>query len=140
MAITPRSQLPGIKAISSRLYVMTPLDNGLILDLGPAGVAGSTGVFTIQFTPDVQWNGSIVVMGVIMGSASDNAQIPFLPVPYRRVTVNNVASDYNMVIDQITGATKIQVPSNGDAIGLEVSVTQGTCTVASWDMNGPSAV
>lgn len=122
------------------MRVITSADNGNTLDLGPAGTEKFAGTFVFQFNPSVDFQGSIVVLGRLFGPASAAASLPFLPVPYRRVTVNNVASDYNFVFDQITGATKIQVPSNGDAIGFAVVCAQGTMTYVGWDLNGPSAV
>lgn len=127
-----------IKPASSRYRVITPLDNGDTLDLGPAGTESFVGTYVFQFNPDVQWNGSIAVLARLTGAAAQSANLPFLPVPYRRVTVNNVASDYTFVFDQISGATKIQVPSNMDAIGFLVSCTAGTMSYVGWDLHGPS--
>lgn len=128
------------KPISSRIYTITAADNGLILDLGPAATQSNVGTFTLQFQPDITSDFQAIVMGVIYGHASNNANVAFVPVPYRRISLADVASDYALVKDPITGAALIQVPANGLSVGLLVACTKGTCTLVSWDMNGPSAI
>lgn len=126
------------KPISSRSYQITPDDDGLILDLGPASNSQSVGTFVIQFNPDVDCDYTVAVMGRTWGAAAAAADVPFLPIPYRRVTLNNVASDYAIVSATVSGASMIQVPANW-AIGLLVSCTAATCRVVSWDLPGNSA-
>lgn len=140
MANTPRSQSAFFKSISSRLYVITPLDFGLFLDLGPASSNSTPGVFTLQFSPDTDYNGSIVVHGVMMGPASDSAGIAYMPIPYRQISINNVASDYSLSSATITTPSIIQVPANALSVALLSNGTIGTCTVCSWDINGTGAV
>ena len=127
-----------IKKASNRKYTITPAANGDILEIGPASTPAFVGTFVIQFNPDVLFVGEIVVLARLTGKAAEDAGLPFLPVPYRRVTVNNVASDYTFVDDAITGATKIQIPSSMDSIGLLVACSAGSCTVVCQDVQGPS--
>ena len=125
-----------IKPRSSRKFGISASDNGDILEIGPAGTSSSGGVMAIQFVPDVNYIGSVVLVGKVFGQAAKDAGAPFMPISYRRVTVNNVASDYAIVSDPITGATTIQVPSNGISIGLLVTCSAGICQVVSMDLQG----
>lgn len=129
------------KPISSRKHTITAADNGLFLELGPGATAQSVGVFTLQFNPDTDYDGSVVVMGRVFGPAAADANVPPLPISYRALTVNNVAADFSVVsAAAITGPTMIQVPSNGVSIGLLVAVTAGSCTLVSWDLQGSSSI
>lgn len=130
MAITPAS---------SRMFVVGTKDDGTILEMGPASTTSGVGTFVFQFNPDLTWQGALYVMARLTGAAAAAANLPFLPVPYRRVTVNNVASDYAFVSDAITGATKIHIPSNMDSIGFLVDCDAGSLTIIGWDLLGPSA-
>ncbi len=126
-----------IKTASNRKWIITPADHGLILDFGAAATSQSTGTFVFQFNPDVDCDYSVVVMGRTWGAAAADADVPFMPIPYRRVTLNNVASDYAIVSDAVSGASMIQVPANW-AIGMLVACTTGKCSVVSWDLAGSS--
>lgn len=126
-----------IKPISSRSYVITPDDDGKTLTLGPAATSSSVGTFVIQFNPDQDSDYSVSVVGRVWGPAAQDKQVPFLPIPYRRCTIDNVASDYAIVSDAITGASMIQVPANWE-IGLLTSCGAGTCAVVSWNLQGNS--
>ena len=131
-----------IKPISNRLYLITPDDHGQILELGPGGNNQWTGTFILQFSPDSRWNGSLIVMAKVSGQAGLDANIPFVPVPYRRVSLNNAASDYAITADTLVLPLggKIQVPASGDSIGLLVACTTGSCYVVSNQVNGGSSV
>ena len=123
---------------SNRVNVVTPARHGDILELGPASSQASVATFVIQFNPDMFFTGAFVVMARLAGPVPVDVDLPFMPVSYRRVTVNNVASDRTYVADQITGATKIELPSSMDSIGLMVSCLTGSCTIVSWGLQGPS--
>ena len=125
-----------IKQRSSRKFGISPSDNGDFLEIGPAGTSSTGGIMAIQFIPDVNFVGSIIVVGRVFGPAAQDAGAAFMPISYRRVTVNNVASDYQIVSDPITGPSTIQVPSNGISIGFLVSCSAGLCQVVSWDLQG----
>lgn len=120
---------------SNRRFTIKASDNGNILEMGPAANATSVGVMVIQFNPDQSSDYEATVMGRCFGQNA--ADCPYVPIPYRRVTLNNIASDYAVVHDAITGASLIQVPANW-AIALLVSCTAGSCVVASQDLLGNS--
>ncbi len=131
-----------ITKAGNRRFTIRPENNGDILEIGPGSTPNFVGTFVIQFNPDINWQGSVVVLARLTGAAAADANIPFLPVPYRRVTINNVASDYAFTSDTLTVAsgTKIQVPASMDSIGLLVACSAGSCTFLCQDLNGPSAV
>lgn len=112
------------------------------LEIGPAGTTQGVSTMMIQFKPNANWNGSFVVAGRLLGTAADNANMPFVPIPYRRVMLADIAQDYAMVVDTITGSALIEVPANGLSICLVFTVgdAPGECEIASWDLQGPSAV
>lgn len=126
-----------VKPISNRTYVIEAKDHGLILTLGPAATSSDVGTFVIQFNPDASSDFEVVVMGRCWGVAAQSLQVPFLPIPYRRCTIANAASDYAIVSDPVSSASLLQVPANWE-IGLLVSCTTGSCGVASWPLQGNS--
>ncbi len=126
-----------VKPISARSYIITSADNGLILTLGPAATSTSVGTFIVQFNPDVDSDLTAVVMGRCWGAAAQAQGVPFVPVPYRIVSLNNVAQDYSIVSAAITQPALIQIPANWE-IGFLVGTTQGTCSVCSMDLLGSS--
>lgn len=127
-----------IRKASNRKVVITTADHGKHVEIGPGSTPQFVGTMVLQFNPDVAFVGSMVVLARLTGPAAQEADLPFLPVPYRRVTVNNVASDYTFTADQINGPSKIQVPSNMDSIALLVECTAGSCTVICQDLQGSS--
>ena len=123
-----------------RYFVVTPAVHGDILDLGPGASGSLVGTVTIQFQPDVNFVGSFVLVARSMGQQAKDNNAAFLPIPYHRATVNNVASDYAIVSDQISGACLIDIPANGKDIGLLVSCTAGSCAIFPWSLTGSGAV
>lgn len=135
-----------IKA-GARYYRVTPATasqtGAPFLELGPAGTSLSVSLMMIQFNGTQLFDGLFNVMGRIMGPAADAVDVPFIPIPYRRVTINNVAQDYAFSTVPISGggATLIQVPANGMSIVLQMAAaTLGTCDIVSWDLQGSSAI
>lgn len=131
-----------VKQVSQRSYTISAKDNGLILTFGPAATSQSVGTFIMQFNPDVDSDFSAVVMGRCWGPAAQDPSLsagaaPFMPIPYRIASLNNVAKDYAIVSATITQPALIQIPANWE-IALEVAVTQGTCAVCSWNLPGTS--
>lgn len=124
-----------IKQRSNRRFTISADDHGDILEIGPAATSQSIGTMVIQFNPTAGCDYEVVLMGRVFGQ--NGVDFPYMPVPYRRVTLDNVASDYAIVIDNITGASMIQVPANW-ALAFQVSCATGTCAVASWDLLGSS--
>lgn len=126
-----------VKQVSSRAVIVTAQHNGLILTFGPASTSSQVGTFVMQFNPDVDSDFQAVVMGRCWGQAAKDLGVPFMPIPYRIASLNNVAKDYAIVSAVITAPALIQIPANWE-IGLLIAATLGTCAVCSWNIPGPS--
>lgn len=131
-----------IKQVSQRAFAISAEHNGLILSLGPASTSAMVGTFIIQFNPGVDSDFNAVVMGRCWGPAAQDptlagGAVPFMPIPYRIASLNNVAKDYAIVSATISQPALIQVPANWE-IGLLVSATAGKCAVCSWNLPGSS--
>ena len=126
-----------VKQVSARAVIVSAQHNGLILSFGPASTSSSVGTFIMQFNPDVDSDLQATVMGRCWGQFSKDQDVPFMPIPYRIASLNNVARDYAIVSTPISGPALIQIPANWE-IGLFVAMTVGTCAVCSWNLPGPS--
>lgn len=133
-----------VSKISSRTYKITSADHGNFLELGPAATSGQMGAFVLQFDPAAGWDGTLVLYARPFGQAADATNVPFLPVPYRRIALGAgnavVAADYQLVSDALVGEALIQVPANGLSIAILVAASQGACTMVSWPLQGTSAI
>ena len=114
-------------------FTVTPAVSGTPIGYGNTGDENQGGAWTFELAPDLSFDGSFVVVGrTTRVQSADSPLVPWMPIPYRRITLGNVASDYAMVSDQITNAmlpALIQVPSNGMQVGLDPVSTQGSCAV-----------
>lgn len=124
----------------SRSYVLTSAANGQLIELGPAGTTQSVSTLMLQVNVDALWNGQFVVMGRTLGAAADAANVPFEPIPYRRVSLNNVAQEYAIVSDAVGGNAILQIPANGMSIALLVAASAGMAQLVMWDLQGPSSI
>jgi hypothetical protein len=125
---------------SARLFTLGFKDDGNIIEFGPAGTNNQVGTMVLQFKSSIGAQFSVVVMGRVFGVAADSADMPFVPIPYRIISLNNVAQDYAIVADTIVTDALIQVPANGISVAVLAGWTSGTVAVAAWDMNGPGAI
>lgn len=127
------------KAGARRVTLGVP-DDGALVEFGPAGTNNQVGVMTLQLKSLMGATFVAQVMGRVFGVAADEVDVPFVPIPYRIVSLNNVAQDYSIVSDQITTDATIQVPANGLSVAILFSCSFGSVIVSGWDMVGPSAV
>ncbi len=118
-------------------YTVTTADNGRILFLGDAS-SSRTSAKTIMWVPNIPFTGAgFTVVARVYGPAPDKAGITPVPVPYRRVYLNGVASDRAIVSDTLPAtAWLIEVPANGQVIALVISCTVGTGQLYNWDSVG----
>lgn len=123
---------------SNRFDIITPADNGNFVEYGPAGTTTFVSTMVMQFAPTVAFAGSLQLFGKILGVAGESA--PFLPIPYRRVDLAGVASDYALGFAVIADAGIIQVPCSGMTIAFLVTCTAGQMQVYTQDLQGSSAV
>lgn len=120
-------------------FLVTTAQDGQIASYGNVSDENPNGAWTFQFVPtDINWSGQFAIVARTPGISTSDTTVPWVPVPYRRVCLNNVASDYALVsgILVVSGPTIIQVPANGVSIGLLMSITTSTCTIYAKAMNG----
>ena len=124
-----------------RYIKILPAQNGNIAVLGNAA-DGRVGTWMVGFKPSEDFVGAFGVLGrpIIPPAANDLATAwTYQSIPYRRISLNGVASDYALVAVDVGGtADLIQIPANALSIGLLIACTAGSCDVVSWDLNGPS--
>ena len=120
-----------------KAYYVTPSDNGATLFLGDAS-SSRTSVKTIHWVPTLPITGNgFSVVARIYGPQTDKNGTPFLPVPYRRVNLQGVASDRALVSASLPiEGFLIEVPANGQTIAIVVSCTSGGGWLYSWDAVG----
>ena len=128
MAITPAS---------NRYYKITPKDDGNILEIGPASAQLFTGMWAVQINPSQDFVGALIVMGRLNAPPTvPITAVPFQTFPYRRMTLNGVASDVSYVTDPIVGSGILQIPGSGYSIGFSVQCAVGSCTIVAVDLQG----
>lgn len=116
------------------------------IELGPGNTSSSTGGLMIQFNPSELFAGDFVVMARTMGTAADAADIPFVPVPYRVGSLNNVAQvsvggqGWPWATAAISTSAIIWVPTNCLSVVLVDGLTAGQMELTAWDMNGAPAL
>lgn len=125
-----------IYPVQGPILTATSEFDGNFLEFGAGSASATTGMLTIQFTPDIDWDGQFVVMARTAGQHAKVARVPFLPVTYRRLNVNGAVADRGYTADPITSAGMIEVPANGQSIALLMSCADGTCQVAISRVSG----
>lgn len=120
-------------------FRFTATDNGSIIEIGPPVTQG-VGTIMLQFSPSMDWNGQLTVMGKILGQDAQAKGAPFVPVPYRSVDQGNFAAAYDMISNAIADTGIIQVPANGLSIGFLVACSAGFMDVFVYRLDGSSAV
>lgn len=109
---------------------------------GATAVYGNTsdqnpfGTWTFQFVPSLTFTGTFGVVGRGARIPTTDTTVPWMPVPYRRVTLANTAQDYAIVTAVLAGTNDIiDVPANGKAIGILISCQAGSCLIrARWSI------
>lgn len=134
-----------IKANANRYYRITPdvinTPGYPYLEIGPAGTTQQVSTFMVQFSPGGNFDGQLSVQGRTLGQITQNKELPWGPIPYRRLRLANVAQLYEMVTDVISTEGLIQIPANGLSVILQIAPpTVGYMDIAMWDLQGSSAV
>ena len=121
-----------------REFRVLPAQNGQIAAYGPTSDENPNGAWFFSFVPSLDFDGQFAVMSRSPRVQPSDTSVPWVPVPYRRVTVNNAASDYAIVPDVIAPAAPYQVlvPAIGMAIGLLIECNAGSCFVYAQKMTG----
>lgn len=120
-------------------FVLQPAQNGNILVAGNTSDENPNGAVRFWFIPDVGCDAVFTVMGRPPRLSTADGSVPWVPIPYRRITLNNAASDYAIVSDNVSGVSSILVPTVGGQVGLFVTVTTGNCTICKVNVNGATS-
>lgn len=124
--------------VLGRSYKITTADHGNIPMLGNAA-EGCVGTWLVHWVPDLNFTGSLALVGRAYGQPASDAVVAVLGVPYRRVNINGVASDYGFDSVALTGPSIVTAPANGLALGFLVSCSAGTGMLYTWPLEGPCA-
>ncbi len=120
-------------------YTITAADNGNTLVLNGASATGTVSGWLIHFVL-TSGDAAFTVVARAQGQVPSTAAVAFLPVPYRRLYITGAVSDYTVVSAAIVATAIIQVPANGLAIGLNVTVTTGSARLFMIPVIGSTAI
>lgn len=120
-------------------FRVLPAQDGMVAAFGNTSDENPSGAYTFQFVPDATFTGGFAVVGRTPGISTSDTSVPWAAIPYRRISLADVASDYAFVGDQITGPALIQVPANGLAVGLLIACSAGFAMVYNKHMDGATA-
>jgi hypothetical protein len=115
-----------------------PGGDGQLFVLGDVSYE-EAGAWSVQIVPDGLWVGNVVVLGRERGRGPNTDSVGFVPIPYRLISLNNLASDYRMVSDTISQNALIQIPAAGLSIGLLVACSAGQAVVYNHPCAGCAA-
>lgn len=116
------------------------------LEIGPAGTTQQTSTMMIQFNPNDQFAGNFAVLGKMLGQAAQDRNMPFVPIPYRVGSLNNIAqidangNGWPWSTALIAGPAVIRVPAAGLSVILLIGLDAGQMDICSWGLQGNSAV
>lgn len=113
-----------------------PAQNGNILVVGNTSDENPNGAIRIWLYAEGDCDVSLTVLGRSPRISTADYSAPWIPVPYRRVTIDNVASDYAMVSAVVRGTSSILVPTCGASVGLLVAITTGAATMRCVPVQG----
>lgn len=116
------------------------------LEIGPAGTAQQSSTMMIQFNSNDAFTGNFVVLGKMLGTVAQERAMPFVPIPYRVGSLNDVAqvdangNGWPWSIAPIAGPAIIRVPSGGLSVILLIGLDTGQMDICSWGLQGNSVV
>ena len=118
-----------MRPVNEPTFVATTEYDGDFVELGTGAADDEVGAVCIQFAPTIDFVGEFIVMGRNRKSPAQSVTAPFLPIPYIRVNVANVASDRAISSATITTTGMIEVPANGLSVAVLMSCSAGSCTL-----------
>lgn len=126
---------------TGRDQIISTKNDGDLFILGNTSDEDDAGGWKITFMPDggVPFVGSIIIMRRPSGKSAFDNNVGFMPSPYRRIVVNNVASDMLWDSVPITAPGVILVAANGSSIAFVVQCTSGSARVYTRPVNGSMA-
>lgn len=115
-------------------------ENSVLLEFGIGSEFFMTGAVVIQFDPSFDFVGNLRVMGRILGQVAENDDVPFVPIPYRLISLGGVANISRVpVLDDITQSCIIEIPISGLTGALLIACSGGTCDCYRTAVEGCSA-
>jgi hypothetical protein len=117
-------------------YNITTANDGATFVYGNTSTENPFGSWTFQFVPSLTFQGTFGVTARAARIPTTDTTIPWLAVPYRRISLNNTAQDYSLVTAQLVGTNDmIVVPANGLAVGIQMTINAGSCLIrARWSI------
>jgi len=120
---------------SQRIVTAT---DGQLLELGDVNEVEG-GAWSVHFVPDASFTGAFIIMGRARGRGAAADGVGYSPIPYRRISLNNVAQDYAIVQDIITNTAIIIVPAAGLSVAILVNCSAGFAFVYNHPISGATA-
>lgn len=129
-----------------RDFQVLPAQSGNIGVLGPAGTAGRVGTWVLHFVPSFDFIGGFAVLGGVITERAKTNNTGMVSIPWRRVTINGVASDYVIVnantepgLNPLAGPAIIQVSGNL-SVGLLIACDAGNCWIYQNRLQGSPTI
>ena len=123
------------------VYNVSVEENALLLEFGIGSAVTRVGCVSIQFDPTFDFVGSINVLGRSLGQVAETNAAPFVPIPYRLISLGGEANlTRALVSDQITQSCIIEVPISGLTGALLIACSAGSCDCFKWNLEGPSTL
>jgi hypothetical protein len=131
--------MPVIFISAARRQPITASQSGQFVVLGNVSPS-QVGTWRVQFVPDELWQGSLTPMGRSAGKDAHDDSVGFATVPYRRVQLNGIASDYRLMTDAavlpIATDFTVLVPATGLAVAFLIECTAGSGVLYSQPLEG----
>lgn len=125
---------------TGRCQSISSANHGDLFKLGNVSNEQDVGGWTITvIATSGDFSGGVYIVGRQSGTDAQSRSMPYLPVPFRQVCINNIAMSYSFDNALISASSIVQVPANGLALALLVSCTSGTADVYSTPLQGPTA-
>lgn len=120
------------------VFRVLPAQTGTVAAYVTTSDENPSGAFAFQLVPSIDFDGGFVVVGRTPRISTADTTVPWQPIPYRRVTLDNVASDYAIVsaVIGMAGPSQILVPANGMSVGLLIACNAGQCMIYQQHMAG----
>lgn len=121
------------------MFLVQPAQDGNIAVLGNTQDENPSGAISVSVYPSQDFAGSFAIVGRPPGISTSDTSVPWQAIPYRLVSLQDVASDYSFKSDTISQAAIIHVPANGLAVGILIACSAGTTQLWIKPMYGATA-
>jgi hypothetical protein len=122
-------------------YQINADENALLLEFGIGSETFVVGCVSIQLDPTFDFVGTLRVLGRSLGQVAENDSAPFVPIPYRLISLGGVANlTRALVSDDLTQSAIIEVPVSGLTGAFLIACTAGSCDCFRTPLEGPSTL